>query len=90
LLTPGTCFTEGDSGVFGLPFTATVGDAFQTHLLGSLTPSVYFLEGARESANGVFRLAPVTGQTLVGQLFINGSLRQTQANTEDVVVREDL
>ena len=30
-LTPGTCFTEGDSGIFGLPFTGTVGDALQTH-----------------------------------------------------------
>ncbi|MGD0947282.1 MAG: hypothetical protein ABSA52_07605 [Candidatus Binatia bacterium] len=89
-LTPGTCFTQGDSGIFGLPFTGTVGDAFQTHLLSGFTPSIYFLEGAQENANGVFRLTPVTGDTLVVQLFINGSLRQTQANTKDVVVKQNL
>jgi len=90
LLTPGTCFTEGDSGIFGLPFTGTVGDAFQTHEVSGSTPSIYFLEGAQENAGADLRLTPMSGQTLVVQLFINGILRETQANTKDVIIRQDL
>lgn len=90
-LTPGTCFTAGDSGLFGKSFTGTVGDASQTHQLNGSTPSIYFLEGAQESADGVFRLDQ-TGSVLVAQLFINGTLRQTQtgAGTKDAVIRQDL
>ena len=54
------------------------------------TPSIYFLEGAQDSVNAVFRLAPTTGQTLVARLFINGVLEQTQSGTEDVLIRQDL
>jgi hypothetical protein len=90
LLTPGTCFTEGDSGIPGLPFSATVGDAVQSHFVGGSTPSIYFLEGAQDNASGIFTLTPMTGQTLVAQLFINGTLSETSAGTENVIVQEDL
>jgi hypothetical protein len=89
-LTPGTCFTEGDSGIFGLPFSGSVGDASQTHQLNGLTPSIYFLEGAQDSVNAFFRLTPTTGQRLVAQLFINGTLEQTQSDTGDVLIKQDL
>jgi hypothetical protein len=92
LLTPGTCFiTQGDSGLFGKTFTGTVGDASQTHELNGSTPSIYFLEDAQESADGVFTLDQ-TGSVLVAQLFINGTLRQTQtgAGTKNVIIRQDL
>jgi hypothetical protein len=88
-LTPGTCFTQGDSGLFGKAFSGTLGDVYQTHGLNGSTPSIYFLEGAQENASAVFRLVQ-TGPMFVAQLFINGTLRQTHANTQDVIIRQDL
>jgi hypothetical protein len=86
----GACVVSGDAGVSGLPFSGSVGDAFQTHLLNGFTPSIYFLEGARDSVDAVFRLAPTTGQVLVARLFINGALQQTQSNTDNVIIQQDL
>jgi hypothetical protein len=88
-LTPGTCFTGGDSGLFSKSFTGTLGDASQTHELFGATPSIYFLEGAQDNVDGVFTLDQ-TGPLFVAQLFIDGILRQTQANTGDVIVTQDL
>lgn len=89
-LTPGTCFGSGDSGVFGPTFQGNVGDSAQTHLLNAAVPSIYFLENAAESVNGVFTLIPFTGQDLLAQLFLNGALKQTQSGSEDVIIRQDL
>ncbi len=90
LLTPGTCFGAGDSGVFGVPFQGTIGDAAQTHLLSTAVPSIFFLENAVDTVNGIFTLIPFTGQELVAQLFINGAFKQTQSGTHDVIIRQDL
>ena len=90
LASSATCSTTGDAGVFGLPIIGSVGDASETHLLNGFTPSIYFLEGAQDSVNAVFRLAPTTGQTLVARLFINGALEQTHSGINDVIIRQDL
>ncbi len=90
LLTPGTCFGAGDSGIFGLPFQGTIGDAAQTHLLSTAVPSIFFLENAVDTVNGIFTLSPFTGQYLVAQLFLNGAFKQTQSSIHDVVIRQDL
>ena len=84
-----SCFVAGDSGIGGEGFTGSVGDAFFTHLLIGATPSIYFLEGARDTVNGVFH-ADTSGQALLVQLFINGELKDTGFGTGDVVVRHDL
>jgi hypothetical protein len=90
--TPGTCFTSGDAGVPNLPFNGNLGDAFVTYLLNGLTPSIYFLEGARDNVNAIFRLGPVTGDALMVQLFINGALEQTgsSASSDGVIIQQDL
>jgi hypothetical protein len=90
-LTPGTCFTSGDVGI-DRAYSGSVGDPFQTHVLSGTTPSIYFLEGAQDSVNGVFTLASVTGDTLVVQLFIDGALEQTgsSATSNGVRIRQDL
>ncbi|MFI5398151.1 MAG: hypothetical protein ACHQ9S_21660 [Candidatus Binatia bacterium] len=85
-LTPG-----GDAGVFGQGFNASVGDAFDTHLVGGAilptAPSIIFLDGARDSVHGVFALQPSTGQTLIARLYVNGELKETGADTGDVVIK---
>lgn len=84
-----SCYAGGDSGVPGIAFNGSVGDAFFTHLVLGTTPSMYFLEGARDSVNGVFR-ANTAGQQLLVQMFIDGQLKETESGTGDVVVRKDL
>jgi hypothetical protein len=99
-VTAGTCFTSGDAGIPGLFFSGSISDASITHSLVlnavtralPTTPSIYFLEGAQDSVNAVFRLAVVTGQTLVVQLFIDGALEETgsSATSDGVHIRRDL
>jgi hypothetical protein len=95
LVTPGACFTSGDVGI-DKSYTGSVGDASQTHLLSGTTPSIYFLEGAQDNVNAIFRLTQVTGDTLVVQLFIDGALEQTDSKTgssatsDGVHIRQDL
>lgn len=85
-----TCFGSSDPGVFGVTFNGSVGDPFNTYLLFGTTPSIYYLEGARNTVNGVFALQPSTGQNLVAQLFINGQLIQTESGAHDVLLKENL
>lgn len=85
-----TCFGSSDPGVFGVTFNGSVGDPYNTYILFGTTPSIYYLEGARETVNGVFALQPSTGQTLVAQLFINGKLIQTESGAHDVLLKENL
>ncbi|MBP1686872.1 MAG: hypothetical protein H6Q33_3015 [Deltaproteobacteria bacterium] len=85
-----TCFGSNDPGVFGVTFNGSVGDPFNTYLLFGTTPSIYYLEDARDTVNGVFAIQPSTGQTLVAQLFINGNLIQTESGTHDVLLKESL
>jgi len=85
------CFP--DQGTNGLPFNGTLGDAFVTRLIGAstrftpTTPSIYFLEGARDSVNAVLR---GTGYLLRIELVVNQQIRQTGTGGGDVVVRQDL
>ena len=79
-----------DSGVFGLPFNGSVGDAFNPHVIGGITPSIFFLEDARDSVNGVFALAPSTGQKLIARLYVNGELIEAASDTGEVVLKHDL
>jgi hypothetical protein len=85
-----TCFSSSDPGVFGVTFNGSVGDPFNTYLLFGTTPSIYYLEGARDTVNGVFALQPSTGQNLLAQLYINGQLIQTASGTHDVLLKENL
>lgn len=85
-----SCFGPSDPGLFGVAFSGSVGDTLNTHLVFGRTPSIYYLEGARDTANGVFALLPSTGQSLVAQLFINGQLRQTASGPHDVLLKENL
>jgi hypothetical protein len=84
------CSTASDPGTFGVEFTGTLGDLFTSHPLSGSAPSIYFLEGARDSVNAVFTRLSITGDLLLVHLYIDGQLRQTQAGTGDVVIREDL
>ncbi|MFQ5665118.1 MAG: hypothetical protein ACE5I7_01675 [Candidatus Binatia bacterium] len=97
----GSCFTPEDSGLFGVGFTGTVGDAFTTSILPvpctvnstascSQAPTILFLEGARESVNAVFARAPFTGEDLRVELLLNGNVKATTAGPRDVVIREEL
>jgi hypothetical protein len=79
-----------DSGVFGLPFNGSIGDAFDTHLIGGLTPSIFFLDGARDTINAVFALAPFTGQNLIARMYINGELKEEGSGTGNVILKQDL
>ncbi len=84
-----SCYTVGNSGTAGLGFNGSLGDAFFTHITVGFTPSIYFLEGARDTVNGVFR-AGTAGDVLLVQLFINGELKETESGTGDVILRQDL
>ncbi len=84
-----SCSVDGDAGVFGQPFSGTVGDQFTTHLVNGATPSVYFLSTARDSVSAVLR-AGNSGQLLQVQLFINDQLVEIGFGTGDVIVRHDL
>jgi len=84
-----SCYAAGDSGIAGQGFSGSLGDAFFTHITVGITPSMYFLEGARDTVNGVFR-ANTSGQVLLVQLFIDGQLKVNQCGTGDVVLREDI
>ena len=44
------------------------------------TPGIYFLQNARDSANGIF--GSVNGQYLQAQLFVDNSLKQTASGTK--------
>ena len=87
-----SCFTPGASGASGVAFVATIGDAFVTYLLdrsGSYaTPSMIFLESARDRVNGVFQNP--AGQLLLVQLFVDGQLRQSKLGTFQVVLSLEL
>ncbi len=85
-----SCGAVDDPGIFGVAFTGTLGDLFTSHPLSGVAPSIYFLEGARDSVNAVFTRQAITGDLLQVQLYIDGQLRQTRAATRDVVIREDL
>lgn len=87
---PTNCFQPDDSGIFGLPFSGTIGDANTTHLINGITPSIYFLEGAEDNVSGVFALNPFTGQNLLTQLFVDGQLKQSESGSHDVLVKENL
>jgi len=86
---PGTssCSLSGDAGVFGQPFSGTVGDQFTTHLVNGATPSVYFLTSARDTLSAVLR---GSGQLLQVQLFIEDQLKESGSGTGDVIIRHDL
>jgi hypothetical protein len=114
VLVPGTasCLTANpatkspitDPGVTGQTFTASIGDAFGTHLgAGAVhctgitctngaptSPTIYFLEGAQENLIAVFH--PFTlNQVLLARLYLNGALVDAQSGAnEDVVLRQDL
>lgn len=79
-----------DSGAFGPTFNGSIGDAFNTHLIGGITPSIFFLDGARDSIHAVFALAPSTGQKLIARLYLNGELKEEASDTGDVVLKHDL
>ncbi|HEX7409902.1 MAG TPA: hypothetical protein VF515_19965 [Candidatus Binatia bacterium] len=79
-----------DSGDFGKPFNGSIGDAFNTHLIGGLTPSIFFLDGARDSIHAVFALAPFTGKKLIARMYLNGELKEEASDTGDVVLKQDL
>jgi hypothetical protein len=86
---PGTssCSLNGDAGVFGQPFSGTIGDQFITHLVNGSAPSVYFLTNARDNVSAV---VSGSGQLLQAQLFINDQLTDTESGTGDVIIRHDL
>jgi len=71
-----------------------MGDQFMSHLLPSdasrLTPGVYFLTNPQESANGIF--APISGQVLQVQLFVDSVLKQTESgsNSQQLSLKTDL
>lgn len=86
-----TCSTTGDdAGVFGVLFNGTAGDTFVSHLLNGATPTIYFIEAARETVDIVVTRNVVTGDPLVVELFIDGELRQTGSNKGQVIISEDL
>lgn len=91
-LRDGTSCSTMDStvGSFGVLFTGTLGDPFISHLLSGTTPTIYFLEGPRDTVNGVFTRQPPVGALLLAQLFINGTLKQSGASVNDVVLKQDL
>jgi hypothetical protein len=87
----GTCLgPSADAGTFGVLFSGTVGDQFDSHVLNGTTPTIHFLEGARDNVNAVFTRLSLTGDPLVVHLLIDGQLHQTGASAADVVIREDL
>jgi len=88
----GTCLGSpgADAGTFGVLFSGTVGDQFDSHVLNGATPTIHFLEGARDNVNAVFTRLSFTGDPLVVHLLIDGQLHQTGASAADVVIREDL
>jgi hypothetical protein len=89
------CEVTGAIGRF-VDFSGTIGDPRITHLLrrstntASLlkTPSIYFLEGARDDVNGVFRGA--ASLPIRVELLVNGGVRDRAFGGGDVIVREDL
>jgi hypothetical protein len=93
--TSGSCSTTNapglppvPAGLFGIPYTGQIGDQYMSHLLQDsptdtnpprTTPAIYFLQNARDSANGLF--GSLSGQFLQAQLFVNNQLEQTEAGT---------
>jgi len=77
---PQTCITVS-AGTFGVPYNGSIGDSFMSHLLESdssrQTPAIYFLQDARDTANGIF--GSISGQFLQGQLFIDNQLQETKS-----------
>lgn len=89
-LPPSTACSAVDDPVFGLPMSATLGDPFTTRLLFTTAPSIYYLDGVRDSVHGVFALEPSNGYKLVAKLFINNQLQQTQSGDGDVILKHNL
>jgi hypothetical protein len=97
----GTCSTTNGPGLpavpagnFGIPYKGSIGDEFMSHLLESdvsrTTPAIYFLQNARDSANGIF--TPISSQFLQAQLFVSDVLEQTTSGTtsDNLILRKDL
>ena len=92
----GKCSTTNVSGVpagiVGIPYNGSIGDEFMSHLLyidaTLTTPGIYFLQNARDSANGFF--GSVSGQFLQAQLFLDSALQQTVSGTNELKLRKDL
>ena len=80
--------TGADPGISGIPFTGSFGDPFLTHLLSGTTPSIYFLQGARDSVAGVVRSTQRLNLQI--QLFIDNLGKESASGTSDLVVRQDL
>jgi hypothetical protein len=84
------CSVADSVGTFGVLFNGTLGDPYTSHLLNGVTPTIYFLEDPRDNVNGVFTRQPPVGVLLVAQLFFDGVLQQTQANANNVIIKQDL
>jgi len=84
------CFSDTGSGTPGIPFTGTIGDAFSSHLINGTTPSVYFLQGAKDTVNAAITRLGSTGPSLRAELYIDGALKDTDTGTGDLIFREDL
>jgi hypothetical protein len=90
-LLPGTgsCSTTDDPpGLFGIPFSGTLGDLLTSHAVDGLTPRIFFLEGAQH--NTAARFLAATSQILEAQLFVNGQLQSPTAIGSDVTIQKDL
>jgi hypothetical protein len=84
------CFSDTGSGTPGIPFTGTIGDAISSHQINGTTPSVYFLQNAQDTVNAAITRTGSTGPSLRVELYINGTLKDTETGTGDLIFREDL
>jgi hypothetical protein len=85
----GSCSTTDDPpGLFGIPFSGTLGDLLISHAVDGLTPRIFFLEGAQHNAAARFLAA--TSKILEAQLFVNGQLQPPTAIGSDVIIQKDL
>jgi hypothetical protein len=84
------CSITTGTGAFGVQFSGTIGDRFTSYVVSGATPSIFFFEAPKENVNAVFARQPMTGDLLVVGLSVNGQPVKTQADTGDVVLREDL
>lgn len=100
-LLPGhsSCLTPTDPGLNGLGFSGTIGDPATTHVLPpacsanisqpcTTTPTVYFLEAARDSVNGVFNGG--LDQPFRVELLIDGTVEESSQGTGDLILQKDI
>jgi len=92
---PGSCSTTGDDAGGGITYSGNLGDPHTSHellldaQLPRTTPSIYFLQNARDNASAVFQSG--AHQLLQAQLFVDNDLKQTSKGTsDDVVINYDL